>query len=236
MTADPADGDHVDNFPDRAMAEWFDAEIEVRRGKVLLMRLSGMTYAAIAGALNVSTATARKDYDIALAAHATDTPEKMIARQRALLTELTNANLRQALKGDKDAAAIMLRALDQEAKLFGLNAPTRVLAQVNTVDYSNEAAALIDKIKMYDPDALDKMFKPKELTRDRRPPNETAVIDAELEPDPEADRDGDTVAVGDPADVQPTDDSGDRPPGEAGGDDGTGDGFDPDDDSDWADV
>lgn len=210
MTAEPSD---ADNFPDDQLAEWFDAEIETRRGKVLLMRLSGMTYAAIAGSLGVSTATARKDYDIALAAHATDSPEKMIARQRAVLTDILQANYRPMLGGDKDAAATILKALDREAKLFGLDAPTRILANVNPVDYSNEAAKLLDQIKQYDETALDHLIRPKELTRDRTTPGNAAIIDAELVgEDPAADTetagDGDTLAAGRGASGDPVSDQG----------------------------
>jgi hypothetical protein len=228
VTADPADGtDGGDNFPDDKLAEWCDAELEIRRGKALLMRLSGMTFATIAGALKVSVATARKDYDIALAAHATDSPEKMIARQRAVLTDILHANYRNMLGGDKDAAATILRALDREAKLFGLDAPTRILASINPVDYANEAARLIDTIKSYDDKALDTMFKPKEIDRDRT----QEPLDVEAEPDTS---DGGEIV----ASAAPTDDSGDRPAGEAGADDDprTDPGFDPDDDDDWADV
>lgn len=50
--------------------------------------------------------------------------------------------------GDADAARIVLRALDSLAKLFGLNAPTRVAigSPISDVEFANEAARLIESI------------------------------------------------------------------------------------------
>lgn len=208
----------AESFSDRALAEWFDAETEVRRGKVVLLRLAGMTYAAIAGELGVAVSTARKDYQIALEASTID-PEQGIARQNAMITAICRANVPAMLSGDKDAAATILKALDREAKLNGYDAPTRVLASVNNVDFSNEAAQLLDKIKSYED-------QQKGLPRGRG-----EVIDAEL-----------AEGVGAVGQVNP----GDAAPGPEGGRPGGGpdagdgeravNGADPDDDYDWADV
>lgn len=53
-----------------------------------------------------------------------------------------------ATSGDTDAARIVLRTLDSLAKLFGLDAPTRVAvgAPLTNVGFANEAARLIESI------------------------------------------------------------------------------------------
>lgn len=175
--------DHQDEDPDVALAAITDATIEERRGRVLLMRLAGGTFTAIAKDQGISITTARKDYDIALSAHMQDTPQVGIARHRAIITDILRANYPKMMEGDKDAAATILRALDRDAKLNGYDAPTRVLASVSDVEFANEAARLIGRIQEIDPTAL------KELTRVGPRPQEP--LDVETVDDPPADQDRD---------------------------------------------
>lgn len=189
MTAEPVgnDDDLPETFTDEALKDYFDAELETRRAAVLLDRLKGRTYAEIAAAHGISMSTARKDYRLALAAQAEESPDLGIAKHRAIINELLKANLSAALKGDKDAAVIILRALERDSKLKGYDAPTRVLAAVNTRDFANEAAQLISRIQQLDPDTL------KELTRVHRPARpildqldaRQQPLDAEVVSDPE---------------------------------------------------
>lgn len=50
--------------------------------------------------------------------------------------------------GDTDAARIVLRTLDSLAKLYGLDAPTRVAVgpPISDIEFANEAARLIESI------------------------------------------------------------------------------------------
>ncbi|QHB37380.1 Rnase E [Mycobacterium phage BirdsNest] len=173
---DPADH----SFTDEELADYFEAELENRRAGVLLDRLKGKTYAEIARERGISMSTARKDYRLALAGQMEESPELGIAKHRAVINEVLKANMDAMMKGDKDAAATILRALERDAKLKGYDAPTRVLAAVNTRDFANEAAQLISRIQQLDPDTL------KELTRVHRPARpildqlgQREVIDAE---------------------------------------------------------
>ncbi|ATN91006.1 hypothetical protein SEA_ROLIET_67 [Mycobacterium phage Roliet] len=198
MTDTPqTDTDEVDT----EFAELVAASIEERRGRVLLMRLAGSTFKTIAQAVGVSIGTVRKDYDIALAAHLDDPPDMMIARQRAVITDIMRANYPSMLNGDKEAAQTILKALDREAKLFGLDAPTRVLAQVNNDDFAVEAARLIEHIQKIDPNEL------KELARagqpqQPRPQDRPAAQDTAVEPlDVELAEDGAQGPERDPADA-----------------------------------
>ncbi|URC18179.1 DNA binding protein [Mycobacterium phage Zenteno07] len=193
MSAQPMDdGDLPETFTDEALKDYFDAELETRRADVLLMRLKGKTYAEIAAAHGISMSTARKDYRLALAGQMEESPELGIAKHRAIINEVLKANMDAMLKGDKDAAATILRALERDSKLKGYDAPTRVLAAVNTRDFANEAAQLISRIQQLDPDTL------KELTRVHRParpildqleaaqqPLDAEVVGEGEQPDPE---------------------------------------------------
>lgn len=186
MTAEPVpnDDDLPETFTDEGLADYFEAELETRRADVLLDRLKGKTYAEIAAKHGISMSTARKDYRLALAGQMEESPELGIAKHRALINEVLKANMDAMLKGDKDAAATILRALERDSKLKGYDAPTRVLAAVNTRDFANEAAQLISRIQQLDPDTL------KELTRVHRPARpildqlEAAPLDAEVVADP----------------------------------------------------
>lgn len=148
-----------DEDPDAELAAITEATIEERRGRVLLMKLAGATFTRIAKDEQISITTARKDYQIALQAHMGETPDLIIARHRAILIDVMRANYPKMMEGDKDAAAVILKALDREAKLFGLDAPTRVLASVSDIEFAHEASRLISRIADVDPTAL------KELTR-----------------------------------------------------------------------
>ena len=125
--------------------------------KVLTMRNAGATFQRIADQLGISTVTARKDLQRAYREVLNDTPEDMLARQRAVLLDITRANYPAALNGDKDAATTIIKALEQEAKLFGLYAPTRALIGVSDVEFAEQAAALIASINAIDPTALNEL-------------------------------------------------------------------------------
>lgn len=184
MSAQPLDdfdpeGDGADEFPDRQLKDWFDAEIEQRRGKVLLMKLAGATFATIAAEVGVSMSTVRKDYKLALAAQMQETPEVRTAVHRAVLTDILRSFYPAMLDGQKDAALVILKALERDARLGGYDAPTRILAAVSDREYANEAARLISRIQEFDPATL------KELTRVHRP--QRPILDGEvIEPDPAA--------------------------------------------------
>ncbi|AYD82060.1 Rnase E [Mycobacterium phage Saguaro] len=189
---------------DSDLADFIDDAVLERRTKVMFLRNAGATLSAIAREVGVSVATVRKDLMIVRRDINNEQPEDVIARHRAVIFDIQRANYPAMMRGDRDAAATILRALDREAKLLGLDAPTRVLAGVSDVEFANEAARLIERIQQLDPTTL------KELERAHH--TSTDIIDATVEPAPPPD-----AAV---AGV-------DEPPGQPGGDTGPGD--DPDD-------
>jgi predicted DNA-binding transcriptional regulator YafY len=204
-----------------------DSERLQRRTKVMFLRNAGATWDKIAAEVGVSEATVRKDYGVVCRDLNNEQPAYVVARHRAVIFDIQRANYPAMMRGDKDAAATILRALEREARLLGLDAPTRILAGISDVEFANEAARLIERINALDPDTL------KELER----ANHT-VIDAAVEADPEPAVAPQPHAVGP---VVVVDDGAGQPVGDTGTDgDGGASGrpgpADDDPDADWSNI
>ncbi|UJQ86590.1 RNAseE [Mycobacterium phage PenguinLover67] len=169
---------------DSGLSEMLKSELIERRAKVMFLRNAGATWAAIAKECGVSEATARKDYQVVCRDINNEQPANIVARHRAVIFDIQRANYAAMMKGNVKAATVILRALDRESRLLGLDAPTRILAGVSDVEFANEAARLIERIQALDPSTL------KELERGH------SIIDAEAEF---------IRTDGDPRDAQPAD-------------------------------
>jgi predicted transcriptional regulator len=232
--AEPPDDDM-----DAGLREMMISELMERRAKVMFLRNAGATWSAIAKECGVSEATARKDYQVVCRDLNNEQPANVVARHRAVIYDIQRANYPAMMKGNVKAATVILRALDRESRLLGLDAPTRILAGVSDVEFANEAARLIERIQTLDPATL------KELERGHN------IIDAEAEferaeadqgPD-EPTRDHGQIEPADPvgegAGPDPASEPGDGQGADAagperGGQGGAGDTDDPDDD--WANI
>ena len=198
-------------FSDDDISVLINEELLARRTKAMYLKNAGATLSQIAKENGVSIATVRKDLEVVRRDINNEQPMDVIARHRAVIFDIQRANYPAMMRGDKDAAATILRALEREAKLLGLDSPTRVLAAVSADDFANEAARLIDSIVNTDIDTL------KELThRDRALPTPpTAEPDyieceaTELDDAPDAEAGAVGAARGEPASVA----GGDAAPG-----------------------
>lgn len=139
---------------DDDIGHMLDEELLARRTKVMFLRNAGATWQAISKEVSVSIATCRKDYAVVCRDINNEQPADVVARHRAVIFDIQRANYPAMMRGDKDAAATILRALDREAKLLGLDAPTRILASVSDVEFANEAARLIERITTLDPTTM----------------------------------------------------------------------------------
>lgn len=196
------EGDDRDNV---VPVEFDDEAIMLRRTKVMFLRNHGKTWAVIGEVLGISGATARKDYAIVCRDLNNEQPADVVARHRAVIFDIQRANYPKMLAGDKDAAQTILKALDREAKLLGLDAPTRILASVNDVEYANEAARLINSIQAMDPDTL------KELGRGQAIED---IIDADLDYGPGYPADTGAAGLVGPDPAEAADDAGAGPRGD----------------------
>jgi len=165
-------------FNDDDINSLLNEELYARRVKALFLSNAGATIAAIAAELEVSTATVRKDLEIAKRQYLAETPEQRRATQMAVILDMRKANYPAMLRGDADAANVILRGLKQEASLFGLFPKVIEVPGIDTVAAANEAAALIERIAQIDPQGL------KEITRGHtdQPPLDVTEV-----PDPAAD-------------------------------------------------
>lgn len=137
-----------------------DETLWERRIRALTMRNAGATYQRIAAQLNITIPTARKDVRYALREVINETAEDMLARQRSVLLDIQRVNYPAALRGDKEAQTMILKALDHEAKLFGLNAPTRVAVGVSDTEFAEQAAELIESLGLQPPQELKRAPEP----------------------------------------------------------------------------
>ena len=128
-----------------------------RQARALTLRNAGATYRQIAEKTGVSTATARKDVAAALREVVAETAEDLIARQRSILNDIQRANYAAAASGDIDAARLILATLEREARLFGLDAPTRVNVGVSDVEFAERTATLIESLGLRPPKELLRM-------------------------------------------------------------------------------
>lgn len=113
------------------------------------LRVKGQTYAQIAEALDYSDESgARHAVSRLLARREAESIGELRAVHSARLEGVLLSFWPAATSGDTDAARIILRTLDSLAKLYGLDAPTRVdvAPQISNADFANEAARLIDSI------------------------------------------------------------------------------------------
>ncbi|AXN53344.1 hypothetical protein PBI_THONKO_73 [Mycobacterium phage Thonko] len=171
----------VDPFDDHGQGEDEDDYLAQRRAQVMLLKHSGGTYTEIARVLGISTTTVRRDYFIALREQRMLSAEDRAARQVAILGDICKANYSAMLTGDKDAAITIIKALEREAKLFGLDAPTRLIAGVSSEQFATEAHDLINKIIKLDPTALHEIEGPRHAARPDT--DHHRIVDAEVEDD-----------------------------------------------------
>lgn len=155
-----------------------DETLFERRMRVVMLRNAGVTFTDIARQLKISATQARKDLSAGLRDILADTAEDMIARQRSVTLDLQKANYKKMLEGDIDAGRLILSALEREAKLFGLDAPTRVNVGVSDIEFAEKTAALIESVGGTPPaDLLKAIGHRAGATRDG---GDAAVIDAEV--------------------------------------------------------
>lgn len=138
-------------------AEDTDAEFEAKlvlaekSTAAVRLRNAGAPVTAIAEKLSV---TVRQAHDLiagALRSVLREPAENIIANQQAITQDIVRAMYAPMSGGDTAAARSILQALDHQAKLFGLYAPTRVRVGVTDEDFAITTARLLREIGASDP-------------------------------------------------------------------------------------
>ena len=159
---------------DDDLTNLLNEELFARRVKVLFLSNAGATIAKIAEECGVSSATVRKDLEIAKRQYLNETPDQRRAVQMSIIHDMRKANYPAMMRGDVDAANVILRGMKQEASLFGLFPKVLEVPGIDSVSAANEAAALIERIAQIDPQGL------KEITRGQ---SELPPLDVTVEGD-----------------------------------------------------
>ena len=113
--------------------------------KAVELRIQGHPYAHIAAELKYSDESgARHAVSRLLARREAESIDELRAVHSARREGVLSSFWPAATSGDTDAARIVLRTLDSLAKLYGLDAPTRVAvgAPISDVEFANEVARL----------------------------------------------------------------------------------------------
>jgi AcrR family transcriptional regulator len=104
------------------------AEDALKDAEALKLRSEGLTYREVAERLGINTSTAYRRVENALRAIPADGVDEMRQLEGERLDKLHAALWDRALEGDLQAIDRLLTISNRRAKLFGLDAPTR---QVN---------------------------------------------------------------------------------------------------------
>lgn len=140
-----------------------DDQLFDRRHKFLVQRVAGGTYRQISAKWNtdnptetVSEATVRKDVDRAKQEMVDGaTRDALRGEHRAILLTMRQANFSPMLKGDVDAAKIVMSTLVREAEMFGLDDPKRSIVGVGTdIEFAADLVGLIKAVGYEPPSDL----------------------------------------------------------------------------------
>lgn len=111
--------------------------------KAATLRAAGATYREIGQALDIDHTWARTLVLRSLDKAAYEAADVMRVEEGERLDRLQRAVWQQALGGDVRAVAAVLRIMERRARLFGLDAPTKVEV---TSDADEQIAALADAL------------------------------------------------------------------------------------------
>ncbi|MGL4944450.1 MAG: helix-turn-helix domain-containing protein [Thermoguttaceae bacterium] len=99
------------------------AKITGRRDEATKMYLEGNSLRAVADKLGCSHETIRTDVIESLKTYGNESREMLVAQKREQYAALLQAHWEAAKTGDIAAGAIVLKILESERKLFGIDAP-----------------------------------------------------------------------------------------------------------------
>ncbi|MBV6448548.1 hypothetical protein [Nitrosomonas sp.] len=115
-----------------------------RQRDVAELRLSAVPWRTIAAKVGVSTAQARRDFAAWMSSEYP--PEERAAHRKRLIGQIDlikRAQMPHALQGDEKAANVILRAIDMEARWFGLAEPAKVDVTVTEERIAAEVDAFL---------------------------------------------------------------------------------------------
>ena len=119
-------------------------EVAKRRAQALELRISGMSYRAIADALSCADSTAYELVQSALREIPAANVEILRTEHDAMIRLLMLKLKPRIDKGEPRAIEVATKLLERLAKLWGLDAPTRKVLEVVTESVIDEAIAALE--------------------------------------------------------------------------------------------
>ena len=119
-------------------------EVAKRRAQALELRISGMSYRAIADAMQCADSTAYELVQSALREIPAANVELLRTEHDAMIRLLMLKLKPRIDKGEPRAIEVATKLLERLAKLWGLDAPTRKVLEVITESVVDEAIAALE--------------------------------------------------------------------------------------------
>ena len=119
-------------------------EVAKRRAQALELRISGMSYRAIADAMQCADSTAYELVQSALREIPAANVELLRTEHDAMIRLLMLKLKPRIDKGEPRAIEVATKLLERLAKLWGLDAPTRKVLEVVTESVVDEAIAALE--------------------------------------------------------------------------------------------
>jgi hypothetical protein len=114
-----------------------EPELIDREREIVELRIEGFTWRQIAERIEMSPAGALKAYNRAMVRTLKPATDELRELELDRLDTLQQTYWQPAVQGNMRAADFILRVIDKRAKLLGLDAPTKIQAEVVTYDGSN---------------------------------------------------------------------------------------------------
>lgn len=140
---------------DQARQAEVDFELEISRSEqavaAIRMRNAGASIVQVSEKLGVTVREASDLVAMGLRAILREPAENLIANQQAIVRDVVRAMYAPMAAGDPQASRQIIMALDHQAKLFGLYAPTRVHVGITDEDFALTATRLMKSIGVTPP-------------------------------------------------------------------------------------
>jgi hypothetical protein len=121
-------------------------ELVDREKQIIELRIEGFTWRQIAEQTQMSPAGALKAYNRAMIRTLKPASEELRELELDRLDTLQQTYWQPAVNGNLRAADFILRVIDKRAKILGLDAPTKIQAEVVTYDGGTNLDAEVEAI------------------------------------------------------------------------------------------
>jgi hypothetical protein len=124
-----------------------EADLLAKEAKVLDLRRAGFTFQRIAEEVGYNQASgAQRAYNRIMARNIPQAPEEHRQQELDRLDRMQVALWPRAMKGDDKAINTIIRLMERRARLVGIDAPTRIQAEVVNYDGNRDIDGDIERI------------------------------------------------------------------------------------------